>query len=799
MGGRGPMQTERIDSASIPVAELADAQDLGWFPSKSHVELIAIPCDSHGAFGHPRAQFGTAARGRRIGRAGKTDGNGKDENMRKIAFGLLACLLAAGAQARQRAFGYCQQRVQAGAVSGLTGSPFVQASYPSCTVKVMFAGLPGTVAISSISRSSNVVTVVLSSSTTNLIVDARVTIAGVTDSSYNGDFTVATVTVSSNTFTYNQTGSNGSSWGGTSLFTPVLYSDRLGTILENPFTATPSGSWSFYADNTRYDVATSEGGPSSSVTVGRVLFADLLGQNAITAYKINTKILVDNNRFLTPEAALAACPASPIGCYVEHTDFSSTSAGFTVGGTPSVGYFGQKFELYPGARIDLQGKVNLLDGGVVFGDDFVSSLLIAGGSFPGATPLVDVGDGVNPLTEQLWNLRLNANLVPGITGIRIRGFNDSSGVWNTTTQNYMANCISMDGTNVLVNNFIMVNNICGGATGAGDAISLNNTNGGELFARTTTVSNSGSQIAGAGLHIAGTSTTGATHTDISHHAEKHNDGDLLNGNGSLTTIGLNCGNGVVNCAHVAPTATGSWVFINTHNNADSASNPVIKDEVCGVTLASINPPAQHGVIPFYMGQAQSGHFSCFWQDANALHYLTDSSSIAPFLLQGGNQLQSWNLAGTVKTVFGAECMAYQQGCLGTLTNHPLKVYTNGTLAATFDSSQNFLVTGNVTVGGSLAIGSGGGLTSTGAGGTMESLIAAGTLRIVPRNTVGCVDQTATAPGATTAMKVVVSPVSPQNNITWAGYVSTSNTVDIRVCTIVALLGRATTFNWSVIP
>lgn len=719
--------------------------------------------------------------------------------MRKIAFVLLACLLAASAQARQRALGYCKQGGQAVTVSGLSGSPLVQASYPGCTVKVMFAGLPGTVAISSISRSSNVVTVVLSSSITNLIVDANVTVTGVTDSSYDGDFTVASVTVSGNTFTYNQTGSNGASLGGTSLFTPALYSDGLGTILENPFTATTGGLWSFYADNGRYDVTTSAGGLSLPITLGRGLFADLLGQNAITAYKINTKILVDNNRFSTPEAALAACPASPIGCYVEHTDFSSTSAGFTLGGTSSVNYFGQKFELYPGARIDLQGKVNLLDGGVLFGDDFVSSLLIAGGSFPGATPLIDIGNGVNPLTEQLWNLRLNANLVPGTTGIRIRGFNDSSGVWNTTTQNYLANCMSIDGTNVLVNNFIMVNNICAGAAGAGDAISLNNINGGELFARTTTASNSGSQIAGAGLHIAGTSTTGATHTDISHHAEKHNDGDLLDGNGSLTTIGLNCGNGVVNCAHVAPTATGSWVFINTHNNADSASNPVIKDEVCGVSLASTNPPAQHGVIPFYIGQSQSGHFSCFWQDANALHYLTDSGSIAPFLLQGGSVLQSWNLAATVKTMFGAECMANGQGCMGTLTNHPFKVYTNGTLAATFDSSQNFLVTGNAMVGGSLTIGSGGGLTSTGAGGTMESLIASGTVTIVPSSAVGCIDQTATAPGATTAMKVVVSPVSPQTNIMWAGYVSASSTVDVRVCTIVALSGRATTFNWSVIP
>jgi len=619
------------------------------------------------------------------------------------------------------------------------------------------------------------------------------------DSSYNGNFTVVSVTVSGNTFTYNQIGSNGSSAGGTSLFTPVLYSDRLGTILGNPFTATPSGVWSFFADNSRYDVTTSTGGRSLPVTLGRVLFADLLGQNAITAYKINTKILVDNNRFLTPEAALATCPASPIGCYVEHTDFSSTSAGFTVGGTPSVNYFGQKFELYPGARVDLQGKVNLLDAGVLFGDDFVSSLLIAGGSFPSVTPLVDIGDGVNPLTGQVWNLRLNVNLAPGSTGIRIRGFNDSSGVWNTTIQNYTANCVSADGTNVLINNFIMVNNICSGATGAGDAISLNNINGGELFARTTTASNSGTQIAGAGLHIAGTSTTGATHTDISHHAEKHNDGDLLDGNGSLTTIGLNCGNGVVNCAHVAPTATGSWVFINTHNNADSMSNPVIKDEVCGVTLASINPPAQHGVIPFYMGQSQSGHFSCFWQDAKALHYRTDTNSIAPFLVQGGGQLQGWNLAGTVKTVFGAECMASQQGCLGTLTNHPFSVYTNGTLAATFDSSQNLSVTGNITAGGSLMVGNGAVLMSTGAGGIMESLIASGTVRIVPSNTVGCVDQTTTAPGATTEMKVAVSPVSPQRNIIWAGYVSASNTVDIRVCTTLPLQGIQTTFNWSVVP
>lgn len=65
-------------------------------------------------------------------------------------------------------------------------------------------------------------------------------------------------------------------------------------------------------------------------------------------------------------------------------------------------------------------------------------------------------------------------------------------------------------------------------------------------------------------------------------------------NGSLTSIGLSRGNGVVNCAHVAPTATQQLVAasLSTHNNANSESNPVIKDGVCGVSLASTNPPAQ---------------------------------------------------------------------------------------------------------------------------------------------------------------------------------------------------------------
>lgn len=66
--------------------------------------------------------------------------------------------------------------------------------------------------ISSISRTSNVTTVVLASNT--FMNQLRVTVAGVADSSYNGTFTF-TGTGSTNTFTYPNTGANGSSSGGT--------------------------------------------------------------------------------------------------------------------------------------------------------------------------------------------------------------------------------------------------------------------------------------------------------------------------------------------------------------------------------------------------------------------------------------------------------------------------------------------------------------------------------------------------------------------------------------------------------
>jgi hypothetical protein len=81
----------------------------------------------------------------------------------------------------------------------------------------------GKYTISSISRTSNVTTVDTSTSH-NLTSGESVTIAGVSDNTFNGTFTVTVV--DSNTFTYNNTGTNGSSSGGTVVDNTVPASNR---------------------------------------------------------------------------------------------------------------------------------------------------------------------------------------------------------------------------------------------------------------------------------------------------------------------------------------------------------------------------------------------------------------------------------------------------------------------------------------------------------------------------------------------------------------------------------------------
>lgn len=63
----------------------------------------------------------------------------------------------------------------------------------------------------------------------------------------------------------------------------------------------------------------------------------------------------------------------------------------------------------------------------------------------------------------------------------------------------------------------------------------------------------------------------------------------------------------------------------------------------------------------------------------------------------------------------------------------------------------------------------------------------------------CASGTVTVTGATTAMAIAVTPVTyPGDGSDWKAYVSSSNTITVKVCAIVALTPTASTYNVRVI-
>jgi hypothetical protein len=172
----------------------------------------------------------------------------------------------------QKIQGVVQQGNTKVLTSGLNSTTLVMGSFPGATVTV-FAEPPVAVAISSISRTSNVVTANIGSSA-GFIAGQSVTIAGVTDSSYNGVFTITSY-IGSN-LVYSQTGANSSSSGGTAASVQLasIFSDNVGTALSNPFTSDSKGNWGFYAQNGRYDIEFSGGGLSVPLTLYDFLLND---------------------------------------------------------------------------------------------------------------------------------------------------------------------------------------------------------------------------------------------------------------------------------------------------------------------------------------------------------------------------------------------------------------------------------------------------------------------------------------------------------------------------------------------
>lgn len=186
---------------------------------------------------------------------------------------LAMLLIVPSSKAMERAYGDCssggvQVNIPAAGLSTTnTGqATYWQQSFPTCTVTVYLSGITS-LSITSITRSSNIVTATLSGSYPTYGINASVTVSG-SSAGFNGTFTVTSVPAS-NKITWNQTGSNTTSSGGTVSPLAAIYSDNIATPMGNPFTSDNTGHWFFYAVNGRYDVAR-----SGIATLGDVLLYD---------------------------------------------------------------------------------------------------------------------------------------------------------------------------------------------------------------------------------------------------------------------------------------------------------------------------------------------------------------------------------------------------------------------------------------------------------------------------------------------------------------------------------------------
>lgn len=174
------------------------------------------------------------------------------KSTKALAYPLALLLCAVTAQGRERAQGFCEQGATTVTFPGLGAvAQKVQGSFPSCTVTAFISGFVQA-GITSIARSSNVVTATVSLATPSYAVGAAAVVTGVTDTTFNGTF-VAT-SVGTNQLIWNQSGPNASSSGGTVSLLPALFADNAGTPKANPFTADSAGAWFFYSDDGRYDV-----------------------------------------------------------------------------------------------------------------------------------------------------------------------------------------------------------------------------------------------------------------------------------------------------------------------------------------------------------------------------------------------------------------------------------------------------------------------------------------------------------------------------------------------------------------
>lgn len=254
---------------------------------------------------------------------------------------LLVLLASPSVYAMERAYGDCSSggvQVNVPAAGGQSTTPggqptYWQQSFPSCLITVYLSGITS-ISLSTVTRSSNVVTAALTGNFPTYGKGASVTVTGVTG--FNGTFTVTSV-LSPTSITWSQTGANASASGGSASFTAQIYSDNGITVASNPFTSDNTGHWFFYASNGHYDVAR-----SGIATLGDVLLDDPANAGTSTLCYASNFVGVD----LTAQTAAAFASGCTIVVW---------SGLGTLGSGPTIVNSGNSISCGPGIYTEING------------------------------------------------------------------------------------------------------------------------------------------------------------------------------------------------------------------------------------------------------------------------------------------------------------------------------------------------------------------------------------------------------------------------------------------------------------
>jgi hypothetical protein len=190
---------------------------------------------------------------------------------------------------------------------------------------------------------------------------------------------------------------------------------------------------------------------------------------------------------------------------------------------------------------------------------------------------------------------INCNLVTGSTAIQGYGLNEGSAIRRLTIDNYETSAININGATINTANFPISELQIGAWTSSGNAIVLTDTSN-LLLRRITVVSNSGSQVSASGIQVAGTTISSCTIIGL--HVEKHTNSVLVT-SGSATIVNAEAENGTTNTINIGSGAS-AVVVTGALNNANSGSSYIVTNAVTGTNIASTNPPAPGGYLPFYI-------------------------------------------------------------------------------------------------------------------------------------------------------------------------------------------------------